>query len=206
METVLLHSCCAPCSAAIIEWMLAHEIRPVIYYCNPNIFPQGEYFKRKAEITRYCEGLGLEIIDGDWDHREWREAVKGCELAPERGERCQRCFNLRLLKAAQETKELGLARFATTLASSRWKDLEQVHRAGHLAADAVGGVEYWEKNWRKDGLQERRNELIRLNHFYNQNWCGCEFSLSWARQHEKIKKEEVQRLAALASLEARAGK
>lgn len=200
METVLLHSCCAPCSAAIIEWMLAHDVQPIVFYCNPNIFPEGEYLKRKAEITRYCQGMHVTVIDGDWDHVQWRNAVKGCELAPERGERCQRCFDLRLLKSAYKTKELGLTRFATTLASSRWKDLNQVHRAGQLAAQVVGDVQYWEKNWRKDGLQERRNQLIRINNFYNQNWCGCEFSLAWARKHAELKQEETERLQALETL------
>lgn len=178
MEQVLLHSCCAPCSAAIIEWLLNHEIEPIVYYYNPNIFPQAEYEKRKAELTRHCQGLGLTVIDGDWAHKEWLESVKGYEKEPERGARCQICFNVRLLAAAKKCKELGLKRFTTSLASSRWKTLQQVDAAGMAAASAVGDVEYWAKNWRKDGLQERRNELLKLNGFYNQQWCGCEFSMA----------------------------
>ena len=95
METVLLHSCCAPCSAAIIEWMLKNDITPVVYYYNPNIFPRDEYEKRKGEITRYCEKLGIRVIDGDWEHDLWRERVRGLELEPERGARCQCCFDLK---------------------------------------------------------------------------------------------------------------
>lgn len=176
MENVLLHSCCAPCSAAIIEWMLAHDIRPTIYYYNPNIFPLEEYEKRKGEITRYAASLGLSIIDGDWEHDAWRETVRGLENEPERGRRCQKCFDMRLESAARKCAALGLRRFTTSLASSRWKSLEQVDAAGMRAQNLVPGTLYWAKNWRKDGLQERRSQLIRINGFYNQQWCGCEFS------------------------------
>ncbi len=176
MQTVLLHSCCAPCSAAIIEWMLGHDIVPTIYYFNPNIYPQAEYVKRRDELTRHAQRLGLAVIDGDWDHQAWREAVAGLENEPERGARCQTCFNVRLAAAARKCHELGLGRFATTLASSRWKSLEQVNAAGRLAAARYDDVQFWEKNWRKDGLQERRGELLAFYGFYNQHWCGCEFS------------------------------
>ena len=89
MENVLLHSCCAPCSAAIVEWMLAQDIRPTLYYFNPNIFPQEEYEIRKSECSRYAQKLGLEIIDGDYDHTAWLSDVAGLEDEPERG----RAFN-----------------------------------------------------------------------------------------------------------------
>ena len=92
MENVLLHSCCAPCSAAIVEWMLAQDIRPTLYYFNPNIFPQEEYEIRKSECSRYAQKLGLEIIDGDYDHTAWLSDVAGLEDEPERGKRCLQCF------------------------------------------------------------------------------------------------------------------
>ena len=75
METVILHSCCAPCSAAVLEWMLDHDIRPVVFYFNPNIFPQAEYEKRKNELTAHCQKLGVEVVDGDWDHNAWLDAA-----------------------------------------------------------------------------------------------------------------------------------
>ncbi len=175
-EKILLHSCCAPCSAAILEWMLAHDMAPVVLYCNPNIFPFDEYVKRKDELTRYCGGLEIPVIDADWDHDGWLSAVKGLEMEPERGRRCQVCFDLRLSVAARYAHELGIPRFTTSLASSRWKSLEQVDAAGLRAVEKYPDVSYWAKNWRKDGLQERRNELLRIHNFYNQQWCGCEFS------------------------------
>ena len=179
---VLLHCCCAPCSSAIIEWMLAHDVRPTLYYFNPNIFPEEEYLIRKNECTRYAASLDLDIIDDDYDHEAWRCQVKGMEMEPERGARCLQCFKMRLLHAARKAVELGFEVFTTTLASSRWKSLTQINEAGHWAAKKVSEetgktVRFDDRNWRKGGLQQRRNELLKENGFYNQLYCGCEFSL-----------------------------
>ena len=177
LRQVLLHACCAPCSSAIVEWLVAHEIESVIYYYNPNIYPQEEYETRKNESKRHAESLGLRWIDGDYDHRQWLEAMKGLEQEPERGARCERCFACRLIKTAEVAKAEGIPYFATTLASSRWKSLEQIERAGTWAAQQTGSVQFWAQNWRKGGLQQRRNELLRQYQFYNQRYCGCEFSM-----------------------------
>lgn len=174
---ILLHCCCAPCSSAILEWMMARDIKPTLFYCNPNIYPLEEYQIRKNEITRYAEKLGIVIIDDDYDHEAWLCHVKGLEQEPERGGRCLQCFRLRLLRTAQKAVELGFPEFTTTLASSRWKSLDQINAAGQWASEQVGGaVTFNEKNWRKGGLQQRRNELLKENGFYNQLYCGCEFS------------------------------
>lgn len=183
-KKVLLHTCCAPCSSAIIEFLLAHEMEPVIYYCNPNIYPYEEYLIRKNECTRYAESLGLEIVDADYDHEKWLEGVRGMEDEPERGGRCLKCFRMRLLDTARYAAERGISVITTTLASSRWKSLEQIDEAGRWACDLVNAgtgndtceVHWWDRNWRKGGLQERRNQIIKEYDFYNQLWCGCEFS------------------------------
>ena len=186
---VLLHACCAPCSSAIVEWLLAHDITPVIFYFNPNIYPLEEYEIRKAESKRHAESLGITWIDADrfrtgasqpcgYGHEEWRQAVCGLEHEPERGKRCEACFYHRLVVTARKAQELGIPFFATTLASSRWKNLDQINRAGEMAAQTVGNaVHFWPQNWRKDGLQERRNQLLKEYDFYNQTYCGCEFSM-----------------------------
>ena len=174
---VLLHACCAPCSSAIVEWLVAHDVRPTIFYYNPNIWPREEYEIRKQESKRHAEALGLTWIDGDYDHEQWREDVCGLEGEPERGRRCEQCFMLRLTAAARKAKELGIRYFTTTLASSRWKSLEQIERAGHLAEQAVPDTIFWAQNWRKGGLYERRNQLLKEFNFYNQQYCGCEFSV-----------------------------
>ena len=173
---VLLHACCAPCSSAIVEWMLQHSIRPTIFYFNPNIYPIEEYNIRKEESKRHAESLGLTWIDGDYDHDGWLRQMCGLEKEPERGARCEQCFTMRLKATAEEARRQGIHFFATTLASSRWKSLEQIERAGQAAAQAVPDTVFWAQNWRKDGLQERRNQLLREYQFYNQQYCGCEFS------------------------------
>ena len=179
---VLLHTCCAPCSSAIIEALMQNGITPVIYYCNPNIFPKEEYEIRKEECTRYAQALGLEIVDADYDHENWLEAMKGLEGEPERGGRCLKCFKLRLLRTAQYARERGIKVITTTLASSRWKSLDQINEAGRWACEnnippEEREVIWWDQNWRKGGLQERRLQIIKEYDFYNQLYCGCEFSM-----------------------------
>ena len=182
-KTVLLHTCCAPCSSAIIEAMMAAGITPVIYYCNPNIYPQEEYEIRKNECTRYAESLGLEIVDADYDHENWLECVKGFENEPERGGRCLRCFKIRLLRTAEYAASRGIKVVTSTLASSRWKSLDQINEAGNWACEQMQqhssdmAPVYWTHNWKKGGLQERRLQIIREYDFYNQLYCGCEFSI-----------------------------
>ena len=208
---VLLHTCCAPCSSAIIEAMMKNGITPVIYYCNPNIYPVEEYEIRKNECKRYAEALGLEIVDADYDHDNWLLQMKGLEDEPERGGRCLKCFKFRLLRTAEYARDHGIKVITTTLASSRWKSLDQINEAGFWACDQVtnrylstetsvsvdnphnsrrfstetpvsvdktnDGPVWWSYNWRKNGLQERRLEIIKEYDFYNQQYCGCEFSM-----------------------------
>ena len=176
-KRVLLHTCCAPCSSAIIECLMQHDIRPTIYYCNPNIYPLEEYNIRKNECSRYARSLGLDIVDADYDHEEWRCTVKGLENEPERGGRCLQCFKMRLRDTARYAHENGFTVITTTLASSRWKSLEQINQAGHYAVEPYPDVTWWEQNWRKRGLSERRIAIIKEYNFYNQRYCGCEFSM-----------------------------
>ncbi len=182
---LLLHSCCAPCSGAIIE-SLAKDFRAegrdpseamAIFWSNSNICDRQEYDKRKAEILRYAKLFGIEVIEDDYDHGEWlAEVARGREDAPERGPRCLECFAYRLLRAARYAAANGFDTLTTSLASSRWKSLEQVDEAGRRACSQVDGVQWWGRNWRKGGLQPRRNEIIKEQNFYNQTFCGCEFS------------------------------
>ena len=174
---VLLHTCCAPCSSAIVECMMQHGITPTIYYCNPNIYPFEEYEIRKNECTRYARSLGLEIVDDDYDHESWLAEMKGLEEEPERGGRCLKCFKYRLLRTAAYARDHGFTVMTTTLASSRWKCLEQIEEAGRFAETQVPGVSFWAQNWRKGGLSERRIQIIKEYNFYNQRYCGCEFSM-----------------------------
>ena len=173
---VLLHACCAPCSSAIVECLMERGIKPVIFYSNSNIYPLEEYSHRLNECIRYAKKWGLEIVDDVYDHQAWGACAVGLENEPERGGRCFECFKFRLLRAAQYASAHGFDVLTTTLASSRWKSLEQVNEAGFWACSQVPGVVWWDMNWRRGGLQERRNQIIREENFYNQLFCGCEFS------------------------------
>ena len=180
MEKLLLHVCCAPCSGAIIEALDNEGVKPVVFFSNSNIVPKEEYDLRLAECKRYCKLFGLTLIEDDYDHDAWKEAIKGFEQEPERGGRCLRCFRYRLERAAKYAAQHGMDTLTTSLASSRWKDLEQVNAAGAFACGLFPGVHWWGHNWRKGGLQQRRADIIREQNFYNQTFCGCEFS------HNKI--------------------
>ena len=153
-------------------------LRPTVFYCNPNIYPRHEYDIRKQEAIRFVTAQGLDFVDADYDHEAWlRDVAAGLEDEPERGRRCLRCFLLRLEATAAYAAEHGFRLFTTTLASSRWKSLEQINEAGRIAAGHHPGTLFWEQNWRKGGLQERRNRLLQEYGFYNQLYCGCEFSM-----------------------------
>ena len=173
---VLLHACCAPCSSAIVECMLANGVHPTILYFNPNIYPLEEYEIRKAESKRYVSALGLDFIDADYDHERWLEQIEGLEDEPERGKRCVRCFEVRMLYTSRCAAENGFTVTTTTLASSRWKSLDDIFAAGRYAMKQYPDIVFWEQNWRKGGLSERRLEIIAEYNFYNQQFCGCEFS------------------------------
>ena len=133
-ERILLHCCCAPCSTAIIEWMVGQGLRPAVFFSNSNIVPIEEYELRRSELERYCKSFGLEVIDDEYNHSAWLETLCGnlgtdpAGLAgiPERGPRCLECFRFRLDRAAAYAAESGYTILTTTLASSRWKDLAQV--------------------------------------------------------------------------------
>jgi predicted adenine nucleotide alpha hydrolase (AANH) superfamily ATPase len=164
VKEVLLHSCCAPCSGAVLECLLNNGIQPTMFYYNPNIFPEEEYEKRKQEEIRYCASLGVKFIDGDYDHELWRGLVRGYEKCPERSERCMICFKHRLAVAARETLNLGL------------KVFEQVSEAGRYAEEQVPESIFWDHNWRKGGMSERRVAICKEQNFYLQQYCGCEMS------------------------------
>lgn len=154
-----------------------HGITPVIYYCNPNIAPLDEYVKRRDECVRYATALGLEVVDPGYDHAAWLAEVAGLENEPERGSRCLKCFTMRLADTARYAAEHGFSVITTTLASSRWKSQEQICAAGRAATACTPEVTFWEQNWRKGGLSERRAAIIKEFDFYNQRYCGCEFSM-----------------------------
>lgn len=183
-DKVLLHACCAPCSGAILECLLENGIQPVIFYSNSNIFPSEEYQIRSKECSRWADYKSVQYVEDEYDHQAWQEWIRGLENEPERGGRCLECFRFRLLRAARYAIEHGFTLLTTTLASSRWKSLEQIDAAGRWAVQKANEelkpeqpLQWWDQNWRKGGLQPRRSEIIKEMNFYNQLYCGCEFSI-----------------------------
>ncbi|MFM1566164.1 MAG: epoxyqueuosine reductase QueH [SAR86 cluster bacterium] len=185
-SSLLLHSCCAPCAGEIMEAVAASEIKTTVYFYNPNIHPIQEYELRKEENKRYCQKLDFNFIDADYDKDNWFKRIKGLENEPERGERCTKCFDMRFERSALYAHENNFSLFATTLGISRWKDLDQVNNSGLRAADRYSGLNFWDFNWRKAGGSPRMIEISKREEFYQQEYCGCVYSL---RDTNKRRKE-----------------
>ncbi len=173
---ILLHSCCAPCAGEVIEALLASSIEPTVYFHNPNIHPAEEYLMRKRENVRFCEDRGVRFVDADYDVDAWFDRTRGLEDEPERGARCEVCFDMRFERTAEYARANGFRVVSSTLGISRWKDMEQVNRCGVRAAGRHG-VEYWTLNWRKGGGSQRMVEIAKREGFYQQEYCGCVYSL-----------------------------
>ncbi|MDA8815653.1 epoxyqueuosine reductase QueH [Gammaproteobacteria bacterium] len=186
---LLLHSCCAPCAGEIMEALAASDIKTTVYFYNPNIHPDEEYEIRKNENRRFCEKLGFESIDADYDKDNWFDRVKGLEDEPERGKRCTQCFDMRFERSALYANENNFGVYATTLGISRWKDMSQINTSGHKAAERYKDVTYWDFNWRKQGGSSRMIEISKREEFYQQEYCGCVYSLRdtnrWRRKNNK---------------------
>ena len=178
---LLLHSCCAPCSGEVMEAILASGIEFTIYFYNPNIHPLKEYMIRKEENIRFAEKHGIPFIDVDDDYendrKTWFKKAEGMEWEPERGIRCTMCFDMRFETAAQYAHEHGFPVFTSCLGISRWKDMNQINDCGHRAAAPYDDVVYWDYNWRKGGGSQRMIEISKRERFYQQEYCGCVYSL-----------------------------
>jgi predicted adenine nucleotide alpha hydrolase (AANH) superfamily ATPase len=180
---VLLHSCCAPCSGEVMEAMLASGIDYTIFFYNPNIHPQQEYELRKDENIRFAEKFGIPFIDADYDRDNWFERARGMENEPERGARCTMCFDMRFERTALYAHEHGFPVITSSLGISRWKDMDQINRSGVRAAGRYPDLLYWEYNWRKGGGSARMIEISKRENFYQQEYCGCVYSLRDTNRH-----------------------
>lgn len=173
----MLHSCCAPCAADIMEAIKISDIEVKILFYNPNIHPKKEYEIRKEENKRFAEKLDMEFIDADYDEQNWFKRTKGMEWEPERGIRCTSCFDMRFEKTAEIAHSLGYDTITSTLGISRWKDMNQINNCGLKAAKKYQDMSYWTFNWRKKGGSQRMLEISKIEQFYMQEYCGCVYSL-----------------------------
>lgn len=180
VPTLLLHSCCAPCSSYTLEY-LSRFFSITVFYFNPNISPKAEFDKRFAEQKRLIEALPAEnkisLICGDYNYDEFLNIARGYESVPEGGERCFRCYRMRLEKTAELAKQKGFDYFCTTLSISPLKNSQKINEIGFDVAEKYG-VKWLPSDFKKREGYKRSIELSREYDLYRQNFCGCVFSKS----------------------------
>lgn len=180
VPTLLLHSCCAPCSSYTLEY-LSRYFSITVFYFNPNISPKAEFDKRFAEQKRLIETLPSEnkisLICGDYNYDEFLNVARGYESVPEGGERCFRCYRMRLEKTAELAKQNGFDYFCTTLSISPLKNSQKINEIGFDVAEKYG-VKWLPSDFKKREGYKRSIELSREYDLYRQNFCGCVFSKS----------------------------
>jgi len=176
--SLFLHVCCAPCSSYVLEYLSEHFQITVFYY-NPNISPESEYLKRKAELNRLIGEMPFKnpvlVVDCDYDSKVFFDSVKGLEQCPEGGERCFVCYDLRLRKTAQMAKEKGFDYFASTLSISPLKNAAKLNEIGQKLATEYD-VKWLPNDFKKREGYKRSIELSREYNLYRQDYCGCVFS------------------------------
>ena len=170
----LLHVCCGPCSVAIFEELSA-LFNVTVHFYNPNIHPETEYHKRKAEVIRICQELNIPVVEEEYDVKEWFKRIEGYENESEGGKRCEICFRMRLEKAAQYAKDHGFEYFSTSLTSGRNKKAAIINPIG-VEIGKQYGVKFYEEDWKKKGRHEKERLLIKEKNIYTQDYCGCTYS------------------------------
>ncbi len=177
-KTLLLHSCCAPCSSACLERLKEHFEITVLYY-NPNVDERAEYEKRKAEQIRLLGETGwAKFLDCDHDAEVFASMAKGLENEPERGKRCYACYALRVNKTAEIAAREGFEYFATTLTLSPHKNADWLNELGEKAGGRYE-VKYLFSDFKKGGGYLRSIELSKEFGLYRQDFCGCKYSQRW---------------------------
>lgn len=189
VPTLLLHSCCAPCSSYVLEYLSNYFHITVLYY-NPNIYPEDEYGKRIIEQQKLINEMNVkypvQFIAGDYDREKFYEMAKGLEEVKEGGVRCFKCYELRLREAAEIAKVNGFDYFTTTLSISPLKNSVKLNEIGLKLAEEYG-VQYLTSDFKKKNGYKRSVELSAEYGLYRQDYCGCEFSMRQRQEEEKAK-------------------
>ncbi|MBQ3695609.1 MAG: epoxyqueuosine reductase QueH [Alphaproteobacteria bacterium] len=172
MDKLLLLSCCAPCSVGVIKELAEKGQNFAVMFFNPNIQSKEEYQRRLQENKRVCKDLKVPFIEGKYVPELWQQATKGLENEPEKGKRCDECFYFRLKTGAEYAKKNGFTRISSVFGISRFKDFDQVCRAGKKV-EAEFGIPYDTTNWRKNGGLEKAEKLGKQYNLYRQSYCGC---------------------------------
>lgn len=179
VPTLLLHACCAPCSSYCLEY-LSNYFRITVYFYNPNIYPENEYSIRTEEARRLISEMNfkhpVEFIEGKFDPREFYDCVKGLEQEKEGGERCFRCYRLRLENTARLAKEMDFDYFTTTLSISPLKRADKINEIGEELSE-IYPVKHLPSDFKKKNGYKRSTELSKEFGLYRQDYCGCVFSM-----------------------------
>lgn len=172
---LLLHSCCAPCSSYVIDYLNNYFDITILYY-NPNIFPFEEYEKRKQEEIRFIKNYdGVKLLDCDYDNEIYNNLIKGLENEPERGKRCSVCFELRLDKTAYLAKENDYEYFGSTLTVSPYKNADVINKIGEIIQEKYN-VKWLYSDFKKNDGYKKSIELSKKYNLYRQDYCGCIYS------------------------------
>lgn len=177
-KTILLHSCCAPCSTHVITFLTNYFNITILYY-NPNISPKEEYLKRKKEQIKLIKNLKtknkLDFLDCDYDNDLYENKISGLEHCPEGGNRCHVCFKLRLAKTASLAKEHNYDYFGTTLTVSPHKNAELINKIGHEISNKYQ-IKWLPSDFKKENGYKISIELSKEYNLYRQDYCGCIYS------------------------------
>ncbi|KKP92055.1 MAG: hypothetical protein UR94_C0006G0014 [Parcubacteria group bacterium GW2011_GWA2_36_10] len=173
-DKLLLHSCCAACSIYVLQQLMS-DWDLTVYFYDPNIHPRQEYNQRRDEMKAYCEKLKLDFLEGPYDTKKWLEKTKGLEQEPEKGKRCDICFDLRLGETARLAQAENFAAFATVLTISPHKDAKKISLIGQKLSQ-IFGVDFLDRDWKKNDGFKIACDLSKQENFYRQNYCGCLYS------------------------------
>ncbi len=189
VPTLLLHSCCGPCSSYVLEY-LSNYFSITVFYYNPNIFPETEYYYRANEQKQFIEQIPqkypIQFVEGSYDTKRFYDAVKGHEAEPEGGERCHSCYQLRLREAMEIAEKEGFDYYTTTLSISPHKNSKWLNEIGEQLCEGKR-VKYLPSDFKKKNGYKRSVELSSEYGMYRQDYCGCVYS--------KVEREEQQRKA-----------
>lgn len=175
-KKILLHACCGICSSYPISFLQDMGYCVVVYFYNPNIYPIEEYQKRLEAEKTLCTHFGCELIEGNYEPEVYYKVVEGLEDEPEKGLRCDKCFELRLSSAANKAKELGINEFTTSMVISPHKNYEKLTAIGEKIAGKYGLI-YLSTNFRKNDGFLKTNQISKSLNLYRQNYCGCKFAI-----------------------------
>lgn len=174
-EKILLHACCAVCMAYPIE-LLKEDYEPMVFFSNPNIYPQEEYNRRLGELITYCDKKRYSYLIDEYNPELWQAYIAGLENEKEKGLRCDKCFEFRLERTAQKALELGINTITTTLTVSPHKISKNIFRVGNLVSEKYG-IKFLENDFKKQNGFLKTMELAKENNFYRQQYCGCKYSI-----------------------------